>query len=116
MSDKNKLFYALAAAVLAAGTLFYLYLPEELAWEKAAKSAVSEFSLEGQVVSVEENILVVKTGRVEKTEEGNKFVYYDQKVTLSGQMIPGVGDRAIFYGSNVPARENFSAHRAEIIS
>ena len=110
----------------------------DLSSEKAAKLEVTEYSSEGQVVSIGEGSIVISAGRVERTEEdGNQFVNYERtirfadtvqftekgnKTEISADKLSSslkVGDRAVFYGtvsSGSPTEGELLASRVDILS
>ncbi len=98
---------------------------------------IAQYSVEGKVVSVGEDSVVISTGKVELTEEGNKFVTYERTIRFAGtvkftekgkQTEISAGnllsslkaqDRAVFYGTvtgDFPKEGELLASRVDILN
>jgi hypothetical protein len=141
MTNKILIIVCLLIVVVAVGW-FYNQRNKQaddglLSHERAATLEIAEISMEGSVISVGEDHLVVSAGRIERTERGNMLVNYDRVVRLSGmvQFAKGderiemsaaqvlqnlkVRDRVVFYGSgsaNPIGSEEFTASRVDILN
>ena len=98
--------------------------PEPLASELAATLDISELSLEGEVFAVGGNYVMIRAGRVQKTDQGNVLATYDIKVLFADEIRYEslaklkAGDTAVFYGTgtdNPPGKEEFTANRVEVL-
>jgi len=138
MENKKLIYSGLVVLLVVAGLWFYFSnRPEELASEKAAKLEIAGSSFEGEVMSISSSEAVIRSGKVERTEQGNQFVQYDKTISFAdkikfvsnGEEIEieladiisyiKVGDKAVFYGSgniNSPADETFIVDRVELLS
>ena len=136
---KKILAYVLVVVILVlAGYAFYkMKGGNALSSERAASLDIAEYSVEGQVVSIGKDSLVISTGRVERTAEGNQFVSYERTVRLADTIqfsenaqksemgvakllqTVKVKDRVVFYGSgsaNSLTEGDFTANRVDLIS
>lgn len=137
MKNKKLIYSGLVVLLVVAGLWFYFSRPEELASEKAAKLEIAETSFEGEVISISSNEVVISSGKVERTKQGNQFVQYDKTISFADkiQFVSNgeeteielkdiishikVGDRAVFYGSgniNSLTGETFTADRIELLN
>ena len=136
--EKNKLYTLLAVVLVLVGVLVYLSIrPEKLAFEKAADLELSEISFEGRVVSIQPDQVIISTGKVERTDDGNQFVEYEKVINFADEIkfvASGVVtdikledlslylqlmDRVVFYGSgdaNLVNDDGFIANRIEFLS
>ncbi len=108
-----------------------------LAQERAATMQIAEISMEGSVMRVESDHLVVSTMRIERTYRGNEPVEFQRIVRFNNTVqlteegerseISGaealsnlkMRDRAVFYGSgsvNTMTGEEFTASRVDILN
>lgn len=110
------------------------FLRQQTAAERAKTLTISEFSLNGEVINVIENGFEIRTGWVEETKAGKKFITYDKKIEINnntkfyfnqnfsltelseGRNNISVGDRITVYGSEYPYNLNiFKALRVDIL-
>jgi len=112
----------LLVVVLIVAAALYWYFGDKgsrdnrLSSEIAAELEIAESSIEGEVLLIDKRVALVRTGRVERTPEGNKFVEYNKTVVFAdqGEMISRikVGDRVVFYGED---GETFLTKRLEVL-
>lgn len=107
-----------------------------LASERALNMQIAEISMEGTVLKVESDSLLVSTMKIERTEKGNELVelqrtvWFEDTVQIMGDRqtseVSGsdvlvnlkAGDKVVFYGSgatNTLTGEEFTASRIDIL-
>lgn len=143
MTKKILIIVSLLIIVLLAGWFYNQKkggVPEDdglLASERAAQMELVEISMEGSVMRVEADHLVVSTMRIERTARGGEPVSYEKIVRFENSVqlteagkkseISGAEalqnlkprDRAVFYGSgdtNTMTSEEFTATKVDILN
>lgn len=140
----KKFVLSILVLAVAGGALwtYYSNKDQKLSYEIAADLPIAESSLEGEVVSETNDGVVIKTGRIERTEKGNVLVEYEKSIkfsdkidfvtklnplTIKADVVSmsealkrlEVGDRAVFYGAgkvDVTLADAFTVTKIELIA